>query len=176
MKGWRRVLPPILVALGLGLIGGGALAAQSAPAADGSVKQGEYSFDKADGPAHIYARFDSSKVYIAIVGETSGWVAVGLNSTRMHGAKIFMGYVDGKGPSFTTQAGVRHSHSDTSDFAAVLHGVGEANGATTLELILDRSSFIPAGAASLDIIYAMGSSDSFRQFHSFHGTTSLAVE
>ncbi|HUX22898.1 MAG TPA: hypothetical protein VMW69_16800, partial [Spirochaetia bacterium] len=80
------------------------------------------------------------------------------------------------GPAFTTQNGVRHSHSETSDFLAELHGVGEANGLTTLELVLDRTAFVPSGQSSLDMIYAMGSSDSFRQFHSFHSSTTLAVQ
>ncbi|HUX20193.1 MAG TPA: hypothetical protein VMW69_03070, partial [Spirochaetia bacterium] len=87
MKGWRRVLPLLLFVIGFGFFGTSVLAAQTVPIADGVVQQGEYSFDKVDGPAHVYARFDSNKIYLSIVGRTTGWVAIGLDSTRMHGAK-----------------------------------------------------------------------------------------
>lgn len=173
MKQWGKV--SILAAL-IGIAGAAAALAQSMDSTDGVIQPGEYSIDRVDGPAHIYARFEADKIRLAIVGETKGWVAIGVDSKRMNGAKIFMGYVDGNGESFTTQAGVRHSHHDSSEFKALSHAVKETGNSTTMEIELNRSAFLGPGQTTLDLIYAMGSRDSFRQYHSFHGTTTLSVQ
>ena len=173
MKQWGKV--SILAAL-IGIAGAASALAQSTHSTDGVVQPGEYSIDRVDGPAHIYASFEADKIRLAIVGETKGWVAIGVDSTRMNGAKIFMGYVDGNGASFTTQVGMRHTHQDSTEFEALSHAVKETGNSTTMELELARSAFLSAGQDTLDIIYAVGSGDSFRQYHSFHGTATLPVQ
>jgi len=173
MKRWGKV--SILAAL-VGIAGAASALAQSTQSTDGVIQPGEYSIDRIDGPSHIYASFDDGKIHLAIVGETKGWVAIGVDSKRMNGAKIFMGYVDGNGESFTTQAGVRHSHHDSSEFEALAHAVAQTGNRTTMEIELDRSAFLGPGQSALNIIYAVGNNDSFREYHSFHGTTTLAVQ
>lgn len=151
-------------------------AAQSHPVADGSVESGEYGVEKQDGAIRLYASFDAEKIYLAVVGRTTGWVAVGADSARMDGAKIFMGYfADGK-EGFSTQAGSRHRHSESAGFSALSHAVRESNGTTTMEIVLDRRAFLEPGQTTLDVIYALGSSDTFRQYHSTRGSTRLILE
>ncbi len=173
MKRWGKIS---ILAVLIGIAGGTSAFAQSTQSTDGVVQPGEYAIDRIDGPAHIYASFDAGKIRLAIVGETRGWVAIGVDSKRMHGAKIFMGYVDGNGESFTTQAGVRHSHNDSSEFEALAHAAAESGNSTTMEIALDRSAFLEPGQTTLDLIFAMGNSDSFRQYHSFRGTTTLEIQ
>lgn len=170
------------IALSLGfmavfaLVSAGSVTAQTNPTADGVISPGEYSSDSVDGPVHLFFRFDSTRIYLAVEGRTNGWVAIGLNSRRMNGAQIFMGYLSNGRSEFSTQAGVRHSHSESSDFAAVEHGIGESGSTTTMELVLDRASFLDPGQSTLDVIYALGGSDSFRQYHSFRSSTSLPID
>lgn len=158
------------------LLAAAGVAAQTTPTADGVVGQGEYAVEKTEGAIHLYASFDATKIYLAVTGDTTGWVAIGVDSLRMDGAKIFMGYFANGKQYFTSQVGVRHSHRETSDFSALSHAVGESNGTTTLEIVLDRSTYLEAGQTTLDVIYAMGSADSFGQYHTQRGATKLNVD
>ena len=173
--GTRTALSFVFVAV-VALVSVGNVSAQANPTADGVISPGEYSNESVDGPVHLYSRFDSTRIYLAVEGRTSGWVAIGLSSRRMNGAQIFMGFVSNGRPEFSTQAGARHSHSESSDFAAVEHGIGESGGTTTMELVLDRASFLGPAQSTLDVIFALGSSDSFRQYHSFRSSTSLRID
>lgn len=171
-----RMIHGTLCAVCFMLLAAVGAAAQSPPTADGVVTPGEYTIEKVDGAIHLYASFDSEKIHLAVTGRTTGWVAIGVDSLRMNGAKIFMGYfADGK-QYFTSQIGVYHRHHETTDFSALAHAVGESNGTTTLEIVLDRRSYLEPGQTTLDIIYAMGRTDSFQQYHAQRGATTLNVE
>ena len=45
---------------------------------DGVVKAGEYSFSQEFGPLTLYANRTADTLHLAVVGSTTGWVAVGL--------------------------------------------------------------------------------------------------
>jgi hypothetical protein len=97
----------------------------------------------------------------------------------MEGATIFIGYVqkDGK-VQFKPQAGRGHLHRDTTQDVTdsiVSYAMKEAGGKTTLEIQLKPALYLKAGQASLDIIYAEGTEDSFFPGHMVRGSLSLKL-
>jgi len=150
------------------------------PSVDGVIQAGEYSYSQDfDQQMTLYASRTASTLYLAVVGNTGGWVAVGLGSPRMDGADIFMGYVkDGK-VTFKPQLGKGHRHSDApSDVADTLvsYAMKQAGGKTTLEVALKAGAYIKGGQSSLDDIFAMGDQASFTQYHSYRNATTLALQ
>jgi DOMON domain len=152
-----------------------AAAETAAPVDDGVVKPGEYALDMTDGPVHLYYTITANRIYIAVVAEATGWVGLGLDSSRMNGAKIFIGYYDNGKPAFTDQLGQGHRHLPTDSFSALDHAVLRSGGATTMEVTLDRSAFLQSGDTSLDVIYAESGGDDITAHHDFRGSATLAV-
>lgn len=170
-----RALAVPLLSAAVVLLAADIAAAQSHPTVDGSIGPGEYSLEKQDGALRLYASFDEETIYLAVAGRTKGWVAIGVDSARMDGAKIFMGYFANGEGRFSTQSGVRHSHREASSFSARSHAVRESSDTTTMEIALDRRVLLDPTRTTLEVIYAMGSGDSFGQYHEQRGSTSLTV-
>lgn len=146
------------------------------PLADGKIGPSEYAASRTDGKITIYWTVASDTIYMAVSAPTSGWVAVGLGSSRMNGATIFMGYVDENGnPMVTVQKGRSHTHSPTSDVTPVAEVVGSANGTTVLEIAVRRSEVTQPGASRLDYIYAYSTAKNFRTRHVFRNASSLSL-
>jgi hypothetical protein len=145
---------------------------------DGVVNPSEYSFSKDFKKLVLYINRTSDALYVAVVGNTKGWVAFGLGSLLMNGSTIFMGYVKNDGTAqFKPQAGKNHTHQDTTKAVAdtiVAYAMKEADGKTTLEVELKPASYITSGQSELDVIYAEGTEKSFLPIHMFRG--SLAVK
>lgn len=146
---------------------------------DGVVKAGEYSFSQEFGPLTLYANRTADTLHLAVVGSTTGWVAVGVGSLKMNGATIFMGFVgpDGK-VQFKPQAGTGHRdiNADKSvDESVVSYQIKEAGGKTTLEIALKSAAYIKSGQLALDLIFAVGDDKSFTPYHSFRGSLSLKL-
>jgi hypothetical protein len=146
---------------------------------DGVVNPAEYSFSQDFEGLTLYANRTAGALYLAVVGETTGWVAVGLGSLKMDGSTIFMGFVGSNGKvQFKTQAGSGHSHKDVgADVAAtvVSYAIKEAGGKTTLELELKPAVYIKDGQSALQTIYAMGTEKSFIPRHMVRGALSIAL-
>ncbi len=149
------------------------------PSVDGVIQAGEYSFSQDfDQQITLYASRSGSTLYLAVVGNTTGWVAIGLGQ-RMDGADIFMGYVKGGKVYFKPQVGSGHSHHDAPATVAdtlVSYALKERGGKTTLEVALKADAYIKAGQSALDLIFAMGDLGSFSQYHTYRNLTSLALE
>ena len=145
---------------------------------DGVVNSAEYSYAQEFGPLTLYANRSNETLNLAVVGSTTGWVAVGLGSLKMNGSTIFMGFVgaDGK-PQFKPLAGQGHRHIDDKGAAdtIVSYQIKEANGKTTLEIALKAADYIKSGQSTLDMIFAVGDDKSFTPYHSFRGSVSLKV-
>jgi hypothetical protein len=151
------------------------------PVVDGVVKSGEYSYTHDfDQQLTLSASRTSDTLYFGVVGNTSGWVAVGLGSERMDGAAIFIGYVGADGKvQFKPQLGKGHRHGEaTSDISGsvVSYAMKEAGGKTTLEIAVKAADFVKAGQGSLDVIFGEGDQKSFTQYHTYRGATSLALK
>jgi hypothetical protein len=146
---------------------------------DGVVKADEYSFTQQFDSLTLYANRTKDVLSLAIVGDTTGWVSIGLGSLKMDGATIFMGFVgkDGKA-QFKTQAGTGHRHTDATKSVAdsvSAYAIKEADGKTTLELSVTPSAYIKSGQSALDVIYAVGEDKSFIPKHSSRGALSLKL-
>ncbi len=149
------------------------------PVIDGVVKPAEYSYSEDFGQLSVYVNRTSDTLSIAIVGVTTGWVALGLGSMKMDGSTIFMGFVtpDGK-VQFKPQAGVGHIHKDADKAVAdtiLSYAMKENGGKTTLEVALKPGAYIKAGQTALQLIYAEGTEDSFTPRHMFRGAVSIPI-
>jgi len=151
----------------------------SAPVADGVVNQGEYVFTKDFGALAMSVSRTADSLFLAVVGKTTGWVAVGTGAQRMDGATIFIGFVDNDGKvQFKAQAGQGHTHKDTTqDVASTVaaSAMKETGGATTLELALKSDAYIVKGQDSLDLIVAVGPQDAFSPYHTFRTPLSIKL-
>lgn len=143
------------------------------PVIDGVVNTGEYSYSKSFSDLVLYINLTADALSVAVVGNTTGWVAFGLGSQKMDGATIFMGFVQKDGTvQFKPQMGRGHRHSDTTadvTTTVVKYAMKEAGGKTTLEAELKPTSYMPVGKDVLDMIYAMGTEDSFTPMHMLRG-------
>jgi hypothetical protein len=170
----------LLSALGAAAFGQSLATTTNKTVVDGVVHPAEYSYSKTFEGLTLYANRTSTGLYLAVVGDTTGWVAAGLGSMRMDGSTIFMGFVgSGAKVQFKVQAGSGHSHKDVgTDVAAtvVSHAIKEAGGKTTLEVELKPAAYLKAGQASLDTIYAMGTEKSFIPRHFMRGAVSIPLK
>jgi hypothetical protein len=146
---------------------------------DGVVKAGEYSFSQQFDTVTLYANRTADTLSLAVVGSTSGWVAVGLGSMKMNGATIFMGFVDADGKvQFKPQEGTGHRHINAAksvEDTIVSYQIKEAGGKTTLEIAVKAADYVKAGQAALDLIFAVGQDKSFTPYHSSRGSVSLKL-
>jgi hypothetical protein len=151
----------------------------TAPTVDGVVNAGEYGWSTDLKGLALYASRTADSLFVAVVGDTKGWVAFGLGSQRMNGATIFMGFVKADGTvEFKPQEGRGRAHFDVGagvTATVVAHKMTEADGKTTLEVELKAAPYIAAGAAGLDAIWAMGSADSFLPVHVSRGSLSIPL-
>jgi hypothetical protein len=103
-------------------------------------------------------------LYLAVSAPTTGWVAAGVGSAKMDGAVMYLGHAAGSSGEMKVQKGMGHRHADTESGAPLQYAVKEVSGSTVLELALP-SKLIAADQKTLELIFAMGTSDSFASFH-----------
>ena len=146
---------------------------------DGVVNPGEYSFTQDFGELSLSVNRTADALYLGAVGNTTGWVSVGLGSMKMDGSTIFIGFVGSDGKvQFKAQAGSGHSHKDVSGDVTgtiISYAMKESGGKTTLEIALRPVAYIKAGQTALQIIYADGTEKSFIPRHMFRGALSLPL-
>jgi len=147
----------------------------TAPKVDGTLNAKEYSYTLQQPSVQLGMSWVDDTLYVAVTGQTTGWVAVGLGSPRMDGAVLYLGFVaDGKG-QMKVQQGTGHRHGDTSSDTPTQFALKEANGQTTMELALKADGFIAASQNKLDVILAYGTADSFNSMHRAHFTTTVDI-
>jgi hypothetical protein len=146
---------------------------------DGVVNPTEYSFSQDFGELSLYANRTADALYLGVVGNTTGWVSVGLGSLKMDGATMFMGFVGSDGKvQLKPQAGSGHSHKEAGgDVAAsiISYAMKESGGKTTLEIALKPPAYIKAAQSALQVIYAEGTEKSFIPRHMFRGALSIPL-
>ena len=151
------------------------------PSADGAVQPAEYTYShNFDNKVTLYASRTADTLYLGVVGDTDGWVAVGLGSKKMDGDPIFIGFVDSDGKvNIKTQMGKGHKLVDASSDASasvISSAMKQEGGKTDLKVALKASDFIKQGQSSLDVIFAIGKERNFTRYHSFRGSTTLALQ
>jgi hypothetical protein len=135
------------------------------PKVDGTIAASEYAVTAGDATFGTSLSWIGDTLYVAITAKTTGWVAIGLGSTRMSGAIMYMGFVTGAQTQMKVQVGAGHAHSDTAKNAPLQYKMTETGGTTVLEVALKAADFITASQKSLDMILAYGGSDSFISLH-----------
>lgn len=145
---------------------------------DGVSAASEYTATAEFDKTQLFFARDKNNVYVSIIGETTGWVAVGFGSMKMDGALLFIGFVsaDGKAQGKLQKGTATHSHDDFASDALVQFAMKEADGMTTLELVLKASSVIAKGARELPVIWAVGTSDSFSSLHKARGSLTVTLK
>ncbi|MBN2553952.1 MAG: hypothetical protein JXB06_14330 [Spirochaetales bacterium] len=136
------------------------------PRIDGIVSPGEYSLSVEIPGAVLHLNRTQEVLSIAVQSELEGWVAVGLGSTRMDQASIYIGYVDSGKEVFATERGRGHKHDDASVPEPIAVRLKEDQSGTVLELGFPVSAFVPEGADSLGLIVANGLRDNLSGYHS----------
>jgi hypothetical protein len=145
------------------------------PTLDGVLSDKEYSLEADNPDMGLALSWNEDVLYIAVRGETSGWVAVGIGSQKMNDAIIYIGYAAGKDAQIKVQKGQGHGHGDVDSDAPLQYAMKEGDGTTTLELAVKAASFIADGQKRLDLIMAMGGSDSFTVRHKSRYSTSVSL-
>jgi hypothetical protein len=135
------------------------------PRVDGVASPHEYSVTaKAEG-MQLDLLWTTDTLYVAVSGQTTGWVGVGLGSPDMDGAVMYVGFVAGQSMELKVRQGVRHAHVDIGTNAPLQYYLRQVGGQTTLELALRAMDFIAGGQKKLDVIVGMGAADSFLAPH-----------
>ena len=147
-------------------------------AADGVIADGEDT-DQADfGDIRLWWHTDAEYLYIAMEGNTTGWVAVGINPDRgMQGANYLFGYVENGEARLwdaygTAPTGPNHPPDEelggTDDIVAFAGT--EENGVTRFEIQIpldseDAYDQALAPGQSYPIIVAIGGADDYNAYH-----------
>jgi hypothetical protein len=160
------------------------------PVVDGTVDTNEYDSSSSfgGGAYRIYWTVEGSDIFIAIEGDTGGWIALGLEPSRqMKDADMMIGWVTGGNQATVVDAystGITGPHppdvdlGGTSDIAT--YAGSEKAGVTTIEYRRPlstgdaRDQVIPA-AGAVSIIWAIGPSDSFNAYHLARGSGTLVI-
>jgi len=161
------------------------------PSNDGNVLSNEYKFSQSfsNGLFQLYWTVNDSTIYVGMVGQTSGWIAVGFDPTSaMLDADIIYGWVDNEGIVTIYDAYSLNSfganHPPDVDIGGsydiLMFNGSEESGATTIEfsrLLTTEDEYdndIPP-SGTIDIIWAVGSSDDFTSKHIKAGGGTLST-
>ena len=155
---------------------------------DGTISDGEYAQEADYNGIRIWWSNDDTHLYLAMEGDTTGWVAVGLNpELGMKGADYIFGYVkDGEAQLWdawgTERTGANHppdSELGGSDDIVEFTGV-EEGGVTRFEVKIPLDSgdeydntLVPG--ESYPIIVAMGDQDEYNAYHSKYAPGEISL-
>jgi len=103
---------------------------------------------------------------------TTGWIALGFGSQKMHGAHILIGYVSDKAV-YEEHTGVFYTHRKTTQTVLLESFMREADGFTIWEGVLDASRFL--GSGQLDMILAYGNRDNLTTKHQAYRSLGIAL-
>jgi hypothetical protein len=147
-----------------------------APIVDGTLAEGEYPSSVEYSGLTLHAGERDGSLYVAVVGETSGWVAVGFNSRRMDGAHMIIAYDTGDSQSVQEHAGRGHRHRPTEDGIALETAVLESDGVTVLEVEVGLEDVRDESSSNLDLITGYGAQDNVTQYHTFRTAVRAVLE
>ena len=143
-------------------------------AADGIISDGEYDQHADFGDIRLWWQHDGTWLYVAMEGDTSGWVAVGINPQQgMEGASFLFGYVENGEAKLwdaygTARTGPNHPPDEdlggTNDIAAFAGT--ERDGVTRFEAQIpldsgDQYDHRLEPGQTYPIIVAIGGADDF---------------
>ena len=159
---------------------------------DGSISSGEYDLKAtfSGGDFELHWKVSGGVIRMAMVGRTSGWVAIGLQPTlMMQNADMIIGWVDSKGkpgildchaPDPTTNHPPDTSFSPPGTFDILEYGGTQSGGVTTMEFTRllktdDRyDNDIPQNG-TLRFIWGLGPDDNIGNIHQKVGYGSVNI-
>lgn len=147
-----------------------------APSVDGTVADGEYPSAAELSGVTLHAGEWDGSLFVAVVGESSGWVAVGFNSRRMDGAHIIIAYDAGDSQSIQEHTGTGHRHRRTQDGIALQSAVLESDGVTVLEVEVALDDVRDGSSQNVELITGYGARDNVTQYHSFRTPVRAVLE
>ncbi len=146
------------------------------PVADGIINSGEYSrvSSGAGMKLSLSLSADGKTLYAALEAPTSGWVAIGIGSTRMDGAFMVLAFDASGSMTISEQTGSGHSHKPNSAKKLSAGFVKESAGITVLEFALPAVEFVKG--TSLKMLMAYGQKDNLNSFHSAYFPVEVPVK
>ncbi|MGA1822720.1 MAG: DOMON domain-containing protein, partial [Thermoplasmatota archaeon] len=156
---------------------------------DGLISDGEYddSASFGDGSFVVHWSINGSMIWMAMVGQSEGWVSIGFEpTTMMKDADMLIGWVDGGGPGLwdTYSTGELGPHPVDTDLGGtddiIAFNGTESGGFTTIEFIRELTTGdsydkdIPT-TGSLNIIWGLGSSDDPESSHTQRGSGTILL-
>lgn len=158
-------------------------------AADGIISADEYNRNTDFGDMRLWWRNDDNYLYIAMEGDTSGWVSVGIDpENAMQGANYLFGYVVGGEAQLwdaygTAPRGANHPPDEdlggTNDIVAF---VGTEEGGVTrfeVQIPLDSGDAYDKPlqpGQTYPLIIAIGGQDDFNAYHLRYDIGELALD
>jgi len=153
---------------------------------DGAISPGEYDHKASfsGGDFELHWKVSGDTIHLAMVGRTTGWVAIGLQPTQMmKDADILAGWVDSRGRPGVLDCystGPNGPHPPDTSFSPpgtgdiLLYGGSESGGKTTIELTRflktgDRYDHDILANGTTSFIWALGSGDDFNFQHVARG-------
>lgn len=156
----------LLLALPLAAAAQGALGVTTTSATvDGVFADKEYVLVTEAGGMKLGLTWTVDTLYVGLSAPTTGWAAAGIGSPKMDGALMYIGYATGDASQLKVQKGAGHRHEDLEAATPRKYAVKETGGRTVLELALDASKTVTKAQAALDLVLAMGGTDSFVSMH-----------
>jgi uncharacterized membrane protein YozB (DUF420 family) len=153
---------------------------------DGTISSGEYDHKASfsGGAFELHWKVSGDTILVAMVGRTTGWVAIGLEPTlMMKDADMIAGWVDSRGkpgvldcystgPNGPHPPDTSFSPPGTNDIAQ--YGGSESAGTTTIEFTRllrtgDRYDHAIPANGTLSFIWALGPGDDFNFQHLSRG-------
>ncbi len=148
---------------------------EGAPEVDGRAGEEEYAARRELQGMVLSAGYWDETLYLALEGDTQGWVAAGFGSRRMDGAYVAMGFAGPGGtPTFREMAGRRHSLRRSEEHWVEGYAVREEGGVTTLELAVPLARW-QGEDRRIPMILALGDRDSLAAMHSRHRSFTLRI-
>jgi len=158
--------------------------------ADGIITQNEYKNNKEDGNGRftVYWFNDEEYIYMALKGQTSGWVSIGFEPTfAMNNADMVFGWLSGGTPTildlYSTGAFGPHPPDQqlggTNDLIET--GGSEDSGFTIIELKRklntgDKYDKSFTKGQNINIIWGLGPSDSLDSPHTTKGSSTIKLD
>ena len=166
----------LAAAVASGAQGTATLGTTTTPAkVDGVFSDNEYSVTTEAAGIKVGLTLAGDTLYVGLSAPTTGWVAVGFGAAKMDGAVMYIGYVTGNETQLKVQKGAGHRHADLDAGAPRQYVIREKGGQTVLEIALEQTGLITRGQKSLDVLVAMGSTDSFVSYHKARAAITVAL-
>lgn len=171
----KPILACVLLLASLPLAAQASLSPQATlPEADGSLTNGEYQFSQTFRRVTLNASLgEDNNIYLAISTPTTGWAAIGTNSLRMDGARIYMA-IGGEKPLLSVQAGSGNTHRDAAGDPRIKWAAKTSAAGTIFELVLPRE--VAADGNALNLIWAYSKTTNLRVRHDDRGSLTLELK